>query len=178
MSETILVTGGAGFIGSNFIPYFMEKHPDYKIVNLDKLTYAGNLANLTEVENNPNYTFVQGDICDENLVSRLFDEHRFTGVIHFAAESHVDNSIKGPRAFINTNLVGTFNVRTGLTRHFLQNPAAKPAASTISPPTKCMARLAPRAFLRKPRLTPQTVPIRQAKPVRTFSFAPIITLSA
>ena len=98
MSETILVTGGAGFIGSNFIPYFMEKHPDYKIVNLDKLTYAGNLANLTEVENNPNYTFVQGDICDENLVSRLFDEHRFTGVIHFAAESHVDNSIKGCEA--------------------------------------------------------------------------------
>ena len=140
MSETILVTGGAGFIGSNFIPYFMEKHPDYKIVNLDKLTYAGNLANLTEVENNPNYTFVQGDICDENLVSRLFDEHRFTGVIHFAAES--------------------------------------PAASTISPPTKCMARLAPRAFLKKPRLTPQTAPIRRAKPGRTFSFAPIITLSA
>ena len=179
MSETILVTGGAGFIGSNFIPYFMEKHPDYKIVNLDKLTYAGNLANLTEVENNPNYTFVQGDICDENLVSRLFDEHRFTGVIHFAAESHVDNSIKGPRAFINTNLVGTFNLLEAARTHWFDAPfSPKPGASTISPPTKCMARLAPRAFLRKPRLTPQTAPIRRAKPVRTFSFAPIITLSA
>lgn len=122
MSETILVTGGAGFIGSNFIPYFMEKHPDYKIVNLDKLTYAGNLANLTEVENNPNYAFVQGDICDENLVSRLFDEHRFTGVIHFAAESHVDNSIKGPRAFINTNLVGTFNLLEAARTHWFDAP--------------------------------------------------------
>ena len=122
MAETILVTGGAGFIGSNFIPYFMEKHPDYKIVNLDKLTYAGNLANLTEVENNPNYTFVQGDICDENLVSRLFDEHRFTGVIHFAAESHVDNSIKGPRAFINTNLVGTFNLLEAARTHWFDAP--------------------------------------------------------
>ena len=132
MSETILVTGGAGFIGSNFIPYFMEKHPDYKIVNLDKLTYAGNLANLTEVENNPNYTFVQGDICDENLVSRLFDEHRFTGVIHFAAESHVDNSIKGPRAFINTNLVGTFNLLEAARTHWFDAP--------FSPKPGCEAR--------------------------------------
>lgn len=132
MSETILVTGGAGFIGSNFIPYFMEKHPDYKIVNLDKLTYAGNLANLTEVENNPNYTFVQGDICDENLISRLFDEHRFTGVIHFAAESHVDNSIKGPRAFINTNLVGTFNLLEAARTHWFDAP--------FSPKPGCEAR--------------------------------------
>ena len=104
MSQTILITGGAGFIGSNFIPYFMTAHPDYKIVNLDKLTYAGNLDNLKEVENNPNYTFVKGDICDETLVNALFDKYDFTGVIHFAAESHVDNSITGPRPFINTNL--------------------------------------------------------------------------
>lgn len=123
MSQTILVTGGAGFIGANFIPYFMEKHPDYKIVNLDKLTYAGNLENLKEVENNPNYTFIKGDICDENLVNSLFDKYDFTGVIHFAAESHVDNSIKGPRAFINTNLIGTFNLLEAARTHWFDAPS-------------------------------------------------------
>ena len=122
MSQTILITGGAGFIGANFIPYFMDKHSNYKIVNLDKLTYAGNLENLKEVENNPNYTFVKGDICDENFVNELFDKHNFTGVIHFAAESHVDNSIKGPRAFINTNLVGTFNLLEAARLHWFDAP--------------------------------------------------------
>ena len=122
MSQTILVTGGAGFIGANFIPYFMEAHPDYKIINLDKLTYAGNLENLKEVENNPNYTFVKGDICDENFVNALFDKYDFTGVRHFAAESHVDNSTKGPRAFINTNLVGTFNLLEAARTHWFDAP--------------------------------------------------------
>ena len=122
MSQTILVTGGAGFIGSNFIPYFMEKHPDYKIINLDKLTYAGNLDNLKEVANLPNYTFIQGDICDEKLVNELFDKYNISGVIHFAAESHVDNSIKGPRAFINTNLVGTFNLLEAARTHWFDEP--------------------------------------------------------
>ena len=122
MSQTILVTGGAGFIGANFIPYFMNKHPEYKIINLDKLTYAGNLENLKEVENNPNYTFVKGDICDENFINALFDKYNFTGVIHFAAESHVDNSIKGPRAFINTNLVGTFNLLEAARIHWFDAP--------------------------------------------------------
>ena len=122
MSQTILVTGGAGFIGSNFIPYFMAKYPTYKIINLDKLTYAGNLENLKEVENNPNYNFIQGDICDENLINQLFDKYDFTGVIHFAAESHVDNSIKGPRAFINTNIVGTFNLLESARTHWFDAP--------------------------------------------------------
>lgn len=122
MSQTILVTGGAGFIGANFIPYFMARHPDYKIVNLDKLTYAGNLDNLKEVENNPNYTFIKGDICDEALVNSLFDKYDFTGVIHFAAESHVDNSISGPRPFINTNLVGTFNLLDAARTHWFDAP--------------------------------------------------------
>jgi len=108
--KTILVTGGAGFIGSNFIPYFMSSHPDYKIVNLDLLTYAGNLANLKEVEENANYTFVKGDICDRALVESLFAKYNFNGVIHFAAESHVDNSISGPEAFIRTNINGTFTL--------------------------------------------------------------------
>ena len=88
----ILVTGGAGFIGSNFIRYMLKEHRGYKIINLDTLTYCGNLDNLKEIENHKNYTFVHGDICDADLVEKLFAEHDIHGVIHFAAESHVDNS--------------------------------------------------------------------------------------
>jgi dTDP-glucose 4,6-dehydratase len=105
-----LVTGGAGFIGSNFVPYFIEHNLDYHLVNLDLLTYAGNLDNVKEVENHPRYTFVQGDICDRNFVEELFQKYQFHDVIHFAAESHVDNSISGPEAFIKTNVLGTFNL--------------------------------------------------------------------
>lgn len=122
MSETILVTGGAGFIGSNFVPYFCEKYPQYKIINLDKLTYAGNLENLKECNGMENYTFVQGDICDADLVEKLFEENDIRGVIHFAAESHVDNSIKGPRAFINTNIIGTFNLLEAARKHWMDAP--------------------------------------------------------
>lgn len=107
---TILITGGAGFIGSNFVPYFMAEHPEYKIINLDKLTYAGDIKNLTEVQGNTNYNFVEGDICDSAFVEKLFEENDINGVIHFAAESHVDNSITGPRAFIETNILGTFTL--------------------------------------------------------------------
>ena len=122
MSKTILVTGGAGFIGSNFVPYFCEKYPEYKVINLDKLTYAGNLDNLRECEKMSNYEFVQGDICDSELIDKLFEENDIRGVIHFAAESHVDNSIKGPRAFINTNIVGTFNLLDAARRHWMDAP--------------------------------------------------------
>ena len=108
--KNILVTGGAGFIGANFVPYFIENNPDYHLVNLDLLTYAGNLENVSEVENHPRYTFVQGDICDRNFVEDLFQKYQFHDVIHFAAESHVDNSISGPEAFIKTNVLGTFNL--------------------------------------------------------------------
>jgi dTDP-glucose 4,6-dehydratase len=101
----ILVTGGAGFIGSNFIIYMMEKYPDYEIVNLDKLTYAGNLENLKSVENNPNYNFIQGDICDKEIVRKAMV--RCDTVVHFAAESHVDRSITGPAIFVQTNVIGT-----------------------------------------------------------------------
>jgi dTDP-glucose 4,6-dehydratase len=107
---TILITGGAGFIGSNFIPFFLNKHQDTKVINLDKLTYAGELSNLDEVSSNRNYNFVQGDIYNRKLIEDLFKTYRFNGVIHFAAESHVDNSIENPREFINTNIVGTFNL--------------------------------------------------------------------
>lgn len=101
----LLVTGGAGFIGSNFILYMMDKYPDYKIVNLDKLTYAGNLENLKSVENNPRYTFIKGDICNRKDVEKAIKGCDI--VIHFAAESHVDRSITGPGVFVETNVIGT-----------------------------------------------------------------------
>lgn len=122
MSESILVTGGAGFIGSNFIPYFIEKHPEYHIINLDKLTYAGNLDNLSEVENNDRYTFVQGDICNRELVEYLFKQYDIRGVIHFAAESHVDNSINGPEIFIKTNINGTFTLLDVARKYWMDAP--------------------------------------------------------
>jgi len=108
--QSILVTGGAGFIGSNFIPYFLKNNPETHIINLDLLTYAGNLNHLEEVKQLENYTFIKGDICDRDLVGELFEKNDFKGVIHFAAESHVDNSIKCPDAFIKTNIFGTFNL--------------------------------------------------------------------
>jgi len=122
MTHTILITGGAGFIGSNFIPYFLEKHPEYSIINLDKLTYAGNPENLRECENNPRYTFVKGDICDAELVNGIFARHDVKGVIHFAAESHVDNSITGPLPFIQTNLLGTFTLLEAARKHWMTAP--------------------------------------------------------
>ncbi len=105
--HTILITGGAGFIGSHLTRLFVTKYPDYKIVNLDKLTYAGNLENLKDIEAAPNYTFVKGDITDAVLLKELFDIHQFTAILHCAAESHVDRSITDPLAFITTNVVGT-----------------------------------------------------------------------
>lgn len=122
MSESILVTGGAGFIGSNFIPYFIETHPEYHIINLDKLTYAGNLDNLSEVESNDRYTFVQGDICNRELVEYLFKQYDIRGVIHFAAESHVDNSINGPEIFIKTNINGTFTLLDVARKYWMDAP--------------------------------------------------------
>lgn len=124
MPETILITGGAGFIGANFVPYFCEKYPGYHIINLDKLTYAGNLANLTECEVMPNYTFVRGDICDTDLLDGLFARYDIRGVIHFAAESHVDNSISGPRAFVDTNITGTFNLLESARKYWMEAPHA------------------------------------------------------
>ena len=95
----ILLTGTAGFIGSNFVPYFLNKYPDYNLINLDLLTYAGTLDNLTECENNSRYKFIKGDICNRELIEFIFNEYDINGVIHFAAESHVDNSIKNPGVF-------------------------------------------------------------------------------
>src|ERR1044071_3853406 len=103
----ILITGGAGFIGSHVVRLFVTKYPNYKIVNLDKLTYAGNLENLRDIENAPNYEFVKGDITDIDLIKELFRQYQFTGVLHSAAESHVDRSIANPLAFVQTNVIGT-----------------------------------------------------------------------
>lgn len=107
MKKTILITGGAGFIGSHLTRLFVNKYPDYKIVNLDKLTYAGNLENLKDIEKAPNYHFVKGDIADMKLVEGLFKEHQFDSVLHCAAESHVDRSIADPLSFVTTNVIGT-----------------------------------------------------------------------
>lgn len=120
--ETILITGGAGFIGANFVSYFLTNFPEYRVVNLDKLTYAGNLDNLTECKTNPNYLFVQGDICDSAFVNRVFEEYDIRGVFHFAAESHVDNSISGPLPFIKTNIEGTFNLLEAARKHWMLAP--------------------------------------------------------
>ncbi len=105
--KKILITGGAGFIGSHVVRRFVTQYPDYNIVNLDALTYAGNLENISDIENQPNYTFVKGDITDQDFVTKLFGEHSFDGVIHLAAESHVDRSITDPLAFARTNVFGT-----------------------------------------------------------------------
>jgi dTDP-glucose 4,6-dehydratase len=108
--KNILITGGAGFIGSHVVRLFAQKYPHYEIFNLDALTYAGNLENLTDVENLPNYTFIKGDIKDIHFINQIFEEHRFDAVIHLAAESHVDRSIVDPNAFIETNVLGTANL--------------------------------------------------------------------
>ncbi|MEN8786426.1 MAG: dTDP-glucose 4,6-dehydratase [Flavobacteriales bacterium] len=108
--KKILITGGAGFIGSHVVRLFLKKYPNYEIVNLDKLTYAGNLENLKDIESNPNYSFVKGDIVDEDFIMNLFQENKFDGVVHLAAESHVDRSISNPTEFIKTNVMGTINL--------------------------------------------------------------------
>jgi len=120
--KAILITGGAGFIGSNFVPYFLETYSEYHLINLDKLTYAGDLKNLCDIQNHEHYTFVEGDICNRELVRYLFREYDIRGVIHFAAESHVDNSISGPEVFIKTNVDGTFTLLDVAKNHWMEGP--------------------------------------------------------
>lgn len=117
--KTIIITGGAGFIGSHVVRLFVTKYPDYRIINLDALTYAGNLANLTDIENAPNYTFVRGDITDAAFLDELFTEYQPDGVIHLAAESHVDRSITDPMSFVMTNVVGTVNLLNAAKKSWL-----------------------------------------------------------
>lgn len=125
MKKTVLITGGAGFIGSHVVRLFVSKYPEYQIVNLDLLTYAGNLANLTDIEKSKNYTFVKGDIYNVAFINSLFETYNFDGVIHLAAESHVDRSITNPMDFIQTNIVGTVNLLNSAKHSWKENMAGK-----------------------------------------------------
>ena len=118
MKRNILITGGAGFIGSHVVRLFVTKYPDYRIVNLDKLTYAGNLANLRDIERQPNYTFVHGDICDFDAVCEIFRKYDIDGVIHLAAESHVDRSIRDPFTFAKPTVLGTLSLLQAARNHW------------------------------------------------------------
>ncbi|WP_460546280.1 dTDP-glucose 4,6-dehydratase, partial [Echinicola sediminis] len=120
--KTILVTGCAGFIGSNFVQYFLEYHQNVRLVNLDLLTYAGDMNNLQEVEKSDRHIFLKGDICDRKLVEKIFREFDIQGVIHFAAESHVDNSISNPGVFIETNVNGTFTLVDVAYKYWMEKP--------------------------------------------------------
>jgi dTDP-glucose 4,6-dehydratase len=122
-NNKVLITGGAGFIGSIYVAHVLA-HANDEVFVLDKLTYAGDLRNLESVENHKNYHFIKGDICDEAFVKDLFDTHQFNKVVHFAAESHVDNSITGPSAFIQTNIVGTFNLLHAAYKIWMDGPKA------------------------------------------------------
>ncbi|WP_440133189.1 dTDP-glucose 4,6-dehydratase [Chitinophaga sancti] len=125
MDHTILITGGAGFIGSHVVRLFVNNYPQYKIVNLDALTYAGNLENLNDIKDKPNYTFVKGDITDEAFMDELFRDYKFDGVIHLAAESHVDRSIMDPLAFIKTNVMGTATLLNTARKYWKDNYEGK-----------------------------------------------------
>lgn len=122
--RNLLVTGGAGFIGANYVLYWLAKNPNDKVVVLDALTYAGNRASLSAVETNPNFVFVHGDICDTPLVEKLLKEHRINTLVHFAAESHVDRSITGPDAFIETNIIGTYSLLKATKKIWIDEPKA------------------------------------------------------
>lgn len=119
--KKVLITGGAGFIGSHVVRRFVNKYPDYQIYNLDALTYAGNLENIKDIENNPNYNFVKGDIVDEPFINELFSIHNFDSVLHLAAESHVDRSIEDPLAFVKTNVIGTMNLLNAAKKQWKDN---------------------------------------------------------
>ena len=168
---TIIVTGGAGFIGSNFIFHMLAAHPGYRIVCLDKLTYAGNLSTLKSVLDNPDFRFVKADICDREAVFKLFEEEKPEIVVNFAAESHVDRSIEDPGIFLQTNIIGTATLMAASTAL---------SATTKFQPTRFTATCLstdPTCFLPKRRLSTLAVPIRQARLQRIYLSWPITELT-
>ena len=173
----ILVTGGAGFIGANFVLDWLERSAE-PVVNLDKLTYAGNLGNLASLRDDPRHVFVRGDIGDRAHVDALLALHRPRAIVNFAAESHVDRSIHGPAAFVETNVVGTFTLLEAVRSIARRCPTASAArsASSMFRPTRSTARSAP-TIRRSPkrRLTRRTVRTRRRRPRPTTSCAPITT---
>jgi dTDP-glucose 4,6-dehydratase len=175
--KTLIVTGGAGFIGSNFILYMLEKYQDYKILNLDKLTYAANKEYLNSVATDPRYELVVGDILDRDLVMRLFSERDVEGVVHFAAESHVDNSISGPAVFIETNIKGTLTLLEAARAHWMDAPFKPKAGKEIagsytSVPMKFTARSAKPGFSVKTLLMHRIAHTAPRRRGATFSRAP------
>ena len=157
--KTLLVTGCAGFIGSNFVPYFLEKYSDVRLINLDLLTYAGDLANLSDVNDVSRHIFVQGDICDRPLVESLFSQYDIRGVIHFAAESHVDNSIKNPGVFIQTNINGSFTLIDVAYKAWMET-----ATKVLLPMSKTVLGMIAAMLLTQPKLKPNS----DGKPMRTL----------
>ena len=138
--RTYLVTGGAGFIGSNYIHYMFRKYDnEIRIINVDKLTYAGNLENLKDIEDRENYTFVKADICDKEAITKIFEENDIDRVVHFAAESHVDRSIKNPEVFVKPMCLEQQSCSTVPRRHgsFLTEPSRRERNSCMYPPTRC-----------------------------------------
>ena len=165
--KTYLITGCAGFIGSNFVHYMLKKYPEILLVNLDKLTYAGNLENLKDVEGDPRHVFVQGDICDKELVESLFQKYDFDYVINFAAESHVDRSIKNPEIFVQSNVMGTVNLLQRA-KEAGTMPTPRPGKRARSTcrclPMRCTVHWVPTATSWRPLRCAPTAPILPPRP--------------
>ena len=186
MQRTILITGGAGFIGSHVVRLFVTKYPDYRIVNLDKLTYAGNLANLRDIEERPNYTFVRGDICDFEAMRELFRQYGIDGVIHLAAESHVDRSIRDPFTFARTNVMGTLSLLEAAREYWNGDWAGKlfyhistdEVYGALELTRPAAAVLSGRSSSPRRRSTTRTAPTRRRRLRRTTSCGPTTTRTA
>ena len=168
---TIIVTGGAGFIGSNFIFHILKKYPDYRVVCLDKLTYAGNLSTLRSVMENPNFRFVKADICDREAVNKLFEEERPDIVVNFAAESHVDRSIEDPSIFLQTNIIGTSVLMDACRKYGIGRYHQVSTDEVYGDLMKCTAicrSTDPTSFLRRKRRCIRPAPIPPPRRGRIF----------